>query len=46
MCKKHFHLFDEVLSSVYINGTNHYLHCDACGLEVPIDDTAMTNKEK
>lgn len=28
-CPKEIHLFDEVES-----GTDHYLHCDACGLMV------------
>jgi len=29
-CKKNIHLFDETESS------DHYLYCDACGLEVHI----------
>lgn len=30
-CLKGYHLFDEVKSDI-----SHYLHCDACGLEVHI----------
>jgi hypothetical protein len=37
-CKKHIHLFDEVKSK-----DSHYLHCDACGLEVHINKI-ITNK--
>lgn len=29
-CKRHMHLFDEVLSDT------HYLHCDACGFSINI----------
>lgn len=36
-CKKGFHLFEEVRSSWWEYG-NHYLYCDACGLEIIIDD--------
>jgi len=30
-CKRNMHLFDEVSSDV-----DHYLYCDACGLEVKL----------
>lgn len=30
LCPRNIHLFDEVLSE------EHYLHCDACGLDVHI----------
>lgn len=34
-CPRGWHLFDEVVSS------GHYLHCDACGLEVHIKCTIL-----
>jgi hypothetical protein len=35
MCKRHYHLFDEVVSD------RHYLYCDACGFELEIKDKEM-----
>lgn len=32
LCKRHWHLFDEVLSL-----TGHYLYCDACEFEIFIE---------
>lgn len=30
LCKRHWHLWDEV------RGTDHYLYCDACEIDLPI----------
>ncbi len=38
LCKRGYHLFDEVLSS-----GDHYLHCDICGFEVPIHSPFKIN---
>ena len=37
-CSKEMHLFDEVWSE-----GEHYLYCDACGLEVHIKEIKETN---
>lgn len=37
LCKKNYHLFDEVYSH-HLDGTpDHYLSCDVCGYKVTID---------
>lgn len=40
MCRRGYHLWDEVVSSGsgIGGGWDHYLVCDACGEEIIIDD--------
>lgn len=40
-CPNGVHLFDEVLSV-----DSHYLHCDACGYNLPMDKYLKNRKKK
>ncbi len=35
-CKRNVHLFDEVQTAGDLDGWNHFLCCDACGIMVEI----------
>ena len=37
MCKRGYHLFDEVAHSCDDDLLSHYLYCDACAMEVHIE---------
>lgn len=44
LCRFKWHLFDECLSS--LEGRGHFLHCDACGLEVHISRIVRYEKHE